>query len=150
MEDRHEGLYIRFCPFCGTELDEKPIRRESGHFRICFDIDGVLAMEDGDYADRTPYEEALSLLKSLHASGHTLVYCTARYMKFYDGNQEAAIASGYFELKDWLEQHGFPQGEIYLGKPSADFYVDDHAALVRSIRGKRDWDRFFARLGIKE
>lgn len=144
---------LRFCPFCGAELslESWPYQAGKGEDkgRICFDIDGVLAVEEGPYASREAYQEAIRRLNRLTAAGYEIVYQTARYMKKYAGDSNEAYKHGFVELYDWLINHGFPHGQIYMGKPSAIRYVDDKGFQIRSERGTTDWDRLFAQLGIR-
>lgn len=103
--------------------------------RICFDVDGVIC-DDSDqsvsYPERLPYPWVKEHLDRLKSNGHTLVFQTARYMTKYDGNQRKAHEFGYDELELWFEKHGLPFDELYLGKASANVYVDDRGCRVNS------------------
>jgi capsule biosynthesis phosphatase len=95
--------------------------------RICFDVDGVIADDDGQpsYPGRRPFPQALCAMGLLKQLGNTIIIHTARYMRRFCGDQQRAHAAGYWELVRWLDQHHVPYDEIYLGKPSADLYIDD-------------------------
>lgn len=110
--------------------------------RICFDVDGVIADHAGDlpYVDRQPYPWVAQKIRDLKEAGHVIIFCTARYMRLFDGDQESAAHAGRYQLIRWLEKHGIPYDEIYLGKPSADLYVDDKAVRIESDLGKTAWD----------
>lgn len=143
---------LTYCPFCGSRLSLEPQYQTietDAEKRICFDIDGVLAIEEGDYGSRVPYEGVVEKLNKLTDEGLSIVYQTARYMQKYNGNQEQCIWAGRSELYSWLEKYNFPLGEIYMGKCSATIYVDDKGFQLRSSKGNIDWDRLFSQLGIK-
>ena len=117
--------------------------------RICFDVDGVLA-DPGDpwrpYHLRDPYPWVSEKLWGLSNQGHIIILQTARYMGKRDGNQSLAHAEGYVELIDWCYKHNIPHDEIYLGKASADLYVDDRGCRVESKKGMVDWEKINAYL----
>lgn len=152
---------FKFCPFCGWDLSVA-VPTESNWActlaslltsgpprRLCFDVDGVFcdhADPNLPYARRSPYPRAVEVARALKMAGHTLVFQTARYMNLYRGDQRAAGDAGRGELEDWLVRHGIPYHEIYLGKASADLYVDDRGCRVESDRGTVDWALAFARL----
>lgn len=158
-------LEIEHCPFCGHRLDS-PVVMTAREFletfpessgkspgkRICLDVDGVLADDTSGlpYGDRSPYPWAAALLGRLAAAGHELVYCTARYMSKCDGDQKRAHDLGHRELCEWLKRHDFPPGEVYLGKPAAEIYLDDRACRVESNRGIDSWDNLLRLLGRQE
>lgn len=111
--------------------------------RICIDIDGVVA-DPGDpwrpYHEREPYPHAVEYVRKLRERGAVIVFQTARYMGRCEGNQARAHDKGYSELVGWLDKHGIPYDEVYLGKVSADYYLDDRAVPVRSANGNSDWE----------
>lgn len=114
--------------------------------RICFDVDGVIAKEKDSLGNTLPYKfrepcsNAVEYINSLKSSGHTIIIQTARYMKWNKGHQLMAIEQGYTELKKWLDEHGILYDEIYLGKPSADIYVDDRGFQLKIEQGKNGWE----------
>ena len=66
--------------------------------RYCFDIDGTICRQSklNGYATAFPYEDRINLINQL-----------------YDVTLN--------QLKDW----GCKFHELHLGKPSADYYIDD-------------------------
>jgi hypothetical protein len=87
----------------------------------CFDIDGTIFDTPGiDYENSRPINHRIELVNRLYEQGHRIKIFTAR-----------GSATG----KDWrqlterqLEEYGVRYHELILGKPSADFYVDDKGA----------------------
>lgn len=92
----------------------------NGGKRFVFDIDGVIAMKRGDldYAQAGPNERMIEIVNKLHDWGNEIILFTAR---------------GYVTGIDWyettsrqMEQWGVKYDELHMGKPNADYYVDDH------------------------
>lgn len=157
--DWYSGIEVKYCPWCGQKPGSDPLPATleealtcllNSHVRltICFDVDGVCADHALclPYADRKPYPWVSSLMKELKRAGHTLVFQTARYMQKYDGDQNKARQSGEFELKFWLRCNDIPYDEVYLGKCSADIYVDDKGCRVESDKGETDWCGSFMKI----
>jgi len=95
----------------------------------CFDIDGTLCTNtEGDYESAQPYPDVVAEVNRLHAEGHTIILLTAR---------------GSTTGIDWrptterqMAEWGVRYHVLYLGKPSADVYVDDKA--VNALTWRRD------------
>jgi capsule biosynthesis phosphatase len=96
--------------------------------RICFDIDGTIAelREKGQlYSEVVPKKGAVEKLHKLKEEGHYIILHTARNMETFSGNVGKVISVQGPLLFKWLEKYDIPYDEIYFGKPSADYYVDD-------------------------
>jgi len=103
--------------------------------RFCFDVDGTIAelKKDGEeYQDVLPKEGAIETLKKLKEDGHYIILHTARNMETFSANVGKIIAIQGPILFDWLEKYDIPYDEVYFGKPSADFYVDDKAIRMNN------------------
>jgi len=90
-----------------------------GGKRFVFDIDGVIALkrEDLDYAMSGPNERMISIINYLYEMGNEIILFTAR---------------GYVTGIDWyeitrkqMESWHVKYHELHMGKPNADYYVDD-------------------------
>ncbi len=87
---------------------------------ICFDLDGTLCTNtEGAYEHATPLADAIAQVNRLHAEGHRIIICTAR------GSTTGIDwrATTERQLTAW----GIRYHELWLGKPTADIYVDDKA-----------------------
>lgn len=94
--------------------------------RICFDLDNTLCT-GAPYEEAQPYSWASELLHSLKRKGHTIIIHTARKMSTCNGSIGRVNKSiGLLTFRQ-LEEWNFPFDELYLGKPSADVYIDDKA-----------------------
>lgn len=86
----------------------------------CFDIDGTLCeQEKKDYSRARPFMERIKSVNLLYGEGHRIVLFTARGSK-----------SGIDWLdvtRQQLENWGLRYHELIMGKPHADFYIDDKA-----------------------
>lgn len=96
------------------------LKIRNGGQRFVFDIDGVIAMKRGDldYAQAGPNERMIEIVNKLHEWGNEIILFTAR---------------GYVTGIDWyeitrkqMELWGVKYDELHMGKPNADYYVDDH------------------------
>lgn len=112
--------------------------------RICFDVDGVLAVINGEYANRMIFRQTADIIQKLKDAGHTICIQTARYMFKRNGNQQEADEHGRLELVAWLEKHHIPYDELYFGKVPADIYVDDRGCRVEASKYMEDWENNFA------
>jgi capsule biosynthesis phosphatase len=122
--------------------------------RLVFDVDGVVAKPyDANgvlvpYSDRQPYEDAVRNINWLKAQGHTIIFQTARWMNRFAGHQQKAHDAGYYELQLWLNEHGIPYDEIYLGKCSSDLYIDDRGFRLESEQGSEQWERLLKHIDL--
>lgn len=86
----------------------------------CFDIDGTLcSQEDSDYTLARPLLNRIERVNFLFDEGHRIVIFTARGSKSQIDWREDTI----LQLHRW----GLRYHELILGKPHADFYIDDKA-----------------------
>ena len=99
---------------------DKVLRMKQGGQRFVFDIDGVIANKraDLDYSKATPNTGMIQIINQLYDWGNEIILFTAR---------------GYVTKINWfpvtkqaMEQWGVKYHELLMGKPNADFYVDDH------------------------
>ncbi|MFC2006764.1 hypothetical protein ACFLUQ_01190 [Chloroflexota bacterium] len=86
----------------------------------CFDIDGTICTNtDGDYEQTVPFREAIEKVNQLFDDGHEIIFFTARGyttgMDWFDLTKK--------QLEDWKVKYH----QLIMGKPYADFYIDDKA-----------------------
>ena len=90
-----------------------------GNNRFVFDIDGVIAIkrEDLDYAQALPNQKMIDIINRLFDMGNEIILFTAR---------------GYVTGIDWypitkkqMDDWGVKYHQLHMGKPNADYYVDD-------------------------
>jgi len=95
--------------------------------RFCFDIDGVIAKlsPKNDYNLAEPNEVMIKRVNELYDAGNHIVLFTARgYVTGIDW---------YDITKNQLETWGVKHHEFYVGKPNADYYIDDKNVLISQI-----------------
>lgn len=86
----------------------------------CFDIDGTLcAQEKSDYALAQPFRNRIDRVNSLFDEGHRIVLFTARGSKSGIDWRDLTVS----QLGKW----GVQYHELIMGKPHADYYIDDKA-----------------------
>lgn len=95
-----------------------------------FDIDGTICVKmcenDGDfYHETTPFVDRIEKINQLYDEGHTIFYMTARGMGRHNNNSAFAIEEFYELTSAQLKSWGAKYHHLFLGKPAADFYIDD-------------------------
>lgn len=106
---------------CEADFDNvnKVMQLKAGGKLFVFDIDGVIALkrEDLDYGQAEPNEKMIKIINQLYDWGNRIVLFTARgYVTGIDWKPTTEK-----QMKDW----GLKYHELHMGKPNADFYVDD-------------------------
>lgn len=95
-----------------------------------FDIDGTICqnrceLNGDDYAQSKPFYDRIEKNNSLFDAGHTIIYLTARGMGRTNNNVVESYKLFYDFTKKQLDDWGVKYHDLFLGKPSADVYVDD-------------------------
>jgi CMP-N-acetylneuraminic acid synthetase len=95
--------------------------------RYCIDLDGVIAhiATNMDYSLARPNLEIIQKVNTLYERGNYIIIFTARGTKTGIDWREITIG----QLKDW----GVKYHEFHLGKPWADYYIDDRNVLVSQL-----------------
>lgn len=97
----------------------------------CVDIDGTICRKpihnDGDYDISIPIVERIEKINQLYDDGHIIKYFTARGMGRYEDKSNLAIEMFYDITAKQLDSWGCKYHTLILGKPSADYYIDDKA-----------------------
>lgn len=84
----------------------------------CFDIDNTICITEGtDYENSKPIKERIEFINALKDEGNKIIFFTARgFVSKID----------FFELtKSQLDNWGLKYDKLYMGKPDADYYIDD-------------------------
>lgn len=94
----------------------------------CFDIDGTLCTNtEGDYTRAEPYLEVIARVNRLFAEGHQILLYTAR---------GATTGIDWRELTECqMQEWKVCYHKLFMGKPTADIYVDDKAI------NSADWEK---------
>ncbi len=96
------------------------------------DVDGTICTQTTgrNYWDAVVWPERVAVINQLYDEGHTIVYFTARGMGRFTGDPDAATKAAEILTdltKEQLESWGCKYHELILGKPHADYYIDDKA-----------------------
>ena len=92
------------------------------------DIDGTICNDtQGHYKLCQPNWDRIYKINQLYDEGHTIIYQTARGMGSSNGDQIKAYKKYYNFTYHQLTEWRCKFHDLYLGKPKADFYVDDKA-----------------------
>ena len=97
--------------------------------RYVVDIDGTICTpgptEEMRYEQALPIQDRIDKINKLYDEGHTIVYLTARGMGSNNQNIDRAKQQYYEFTEIQLSLWGCKYHQLYLGKPSADYYIDD-------------------------
>jgi len=103
-----------------------------------FDIDGTICYlpddtVDNDYSNSIPLLERIKKVNELYDTGNTVIYQTARGMGRHRNTVELAVSGFYDITKNQLDAWGCKYHSLFLGKPAADFYIDDKGINVEDF-----------------
>lgn len=96
----------------------------------CIDIDGTICDKpicrgDCNYETSIVKSERIAKINQLYDDGNYIIYLTARGMGRFKNSRILAHREfynlTYAQLKSW----GCKFHELHMGKPSADYYIDD-------------------------
>ena len=95
----------------------------------CVDIDETICKKSGgsDYEASVPIVDRIHQINKLYDEGHIIKYFTARGMGRYNDDAQLARARFYDITELQLKVWGCKYHYLILGKPSADYYIDDKA-----------------------
>ena len=108
-----------------------------------FDIDGTLCTNTNglkDYVDAEPFLDRIEKVNDLYEDGNTVYLMTARGMGRNKNNFQKAYDQFYQFTLNQMESWGVKFHSLFLGKPAADFYVDDKAVHESEFFQKNDMD----------
>ena len=84
----------------------------------CFDIDGTICTNtDGDYMNAAPFYDRIAKINKLYENGNKIIFFTARGSTTGEEWENLTIQ----QLNKWKVKFH----KLYMGKPTADIYVDD-------------------------
>jgi len=103
------------------------------------DIDGTICSSvPGQYQFAVPNTDRIRQINQLYDEGNTIIYFTARGMG--SSSNDARMAKEKWmelttsQLNDW----GARYHNLFLGKPSGDFYIDDKAIHSDDFFGQKN------------
>ena len=95
--------------------------------RLVFDIDGVVCNNTwGEYKNAAPNQEVINIINKLFDEGNIIIFHSARGFGNLNGNLDEINNKWYEFTKNQLLCWGVRFHALYIGKPNADFYIDDH------------------------
>ena len=97
--------------------------------RYVIDIDGTICTpgtaEETRYTEALPIRDRIGKINKLYDDGHTIIYLTARGMGRHKNNADLARKEFYEFTEIQLSLWGCKYHQLFLGKPSGDYYIDD-------------------------
>lgn len=98
--------------------------------RYVIDIDGTICSPTvgRDYESAKPWQDRIDTINKLYDDGNTITYFTARGMGRFDGDPDAATKAAAILTdltKNQLKSWGCKYHNLILGKPHADYFIDD-------------------------
>ncbi|MFC1988629.1 hypothetical protein ACFLVJ_02215 [Chloroflexota bacterium] len=95
----------------------------------CFDIDGTICSNtEGDYEQAVPFKEAIERINRLYEEGHQILFYTARGST--TGIDWMEVTAN--QLREWNVHYH----KLFMGKPTADIYIDDKALHPNEFFGE--------------
>jgi uncharacterized HAD superfamily protein len=96
------------------------------------DIDGTICTQDAAaYEKALPFTAIINKVNQLYDAGHEIIYFTARGSKTSIDWSELTEK----QLLTW----GAKFHKLLMGKPYADYYIDDKALLPEVLHTNREW-----------
>lgn len=113
---------------------------------FCFDIDNTICVtKTNDYKKSKKISSKIETINNLHRKGHHIILFTARYMGRNNNNPIKAKREGYKFTFNQLKKWGLNFDELHMGKPSADYYIDD-----KSLNYKKNWHQVLKKNFLKK
>jgi hypothetical protein len=96
----------------------------------CIDIDGTICdkptcRQDHNYETSIAKPERIAKVNQLYDEGNYIIYLTARGMGRHKNSRMLAHRDFYELTFNQLISWGCKFHELHMGKPSADYYIDD-------------------------
>jgi len=95
--------------------------------RYVVDIDGTICTpgttEETRYTEALPIQSRIDKINKLYDEGHIIVYLTARGMGRFNNITDLAVKEFYELTEIQLSLWGCKYHQLFLGKPSGDFYI---------------------------
>ncbi len=105
--------------------------------RYCFDIDGTICNNTwGKYEEALPYKDRIEYVNQLYDSGNHITYFTARGMGTCNGDIDKVYEKWGEFTEIQLSLWGCKFHKLRLGKPNADYYIDDKGITDEDYFGK--------------
>jgi len=118
------------------QVAPKPVTKipKTKRRRICLDLDGVLAEYNGwEGSDHIgpPIPGALEFARSIAKLADIVIFTGRCSDEAGDRDVVKGLTPGQMRIRvvDWLEKHGFPFADVYIGqgKPRVAAFIDDRA-----------------------
>jgi hypothetical protein len=105
--------------------------------KYIIDIDGTICnITNGNYIYAQPLVERINFINNLYDNGHVIWYYTARGMNRFNDNSFKAKLKFKRLTKKQLSEWNVKYHKLLLGKPSADYYIDDKAIYLPTFFGE--------------
>ena len=113
---------------------------------FCFDIDNTICVTTkNNYNKSKKIVSKINTINNLHKKGHYIILFTARFMGRNKNNSIKAKKEGYKFTYSQLKKWGLNFDELHMGKPSADYYIDD-----KSLNYNKNWHLILKRKYLKK
>jgi capsule biosynthesis phosphatase len=104
--------------------------------KFVVDIDNTICKSNKNYKESQPIFTRINKINKLYDDGNTIVYFTARGMNSFNGHKIIVMIKYYLLTRKQLKKWGAKHHKLILGKPSADFYIDDKAIIDKDFFGE--------------
>jgi hypothetical protein len=107
--------------------------------KFVVDIDNTICTSSSSYKESVPIFDRISKINDLYDQGNTIVYFTARGMNSFKGIKIFVFIKYFFMTKKQLKSWGAKYNKLIIGKPSADFYIDDKSISDKDFFNGEKW-----------
>lgn len=119
-----------YCVGTPLQLQKYCAAHKNNKKRFVFDLDNTLVSYPeikGDYSTVKPIEKNIKFLNFLKSLGNYIIIYSARRMKTFNGNVKLVEHDIREITEKTLKKFNVEYDELILGKPYANFYIDDLA-----------------------
>ena len=110
--------------------------------RFVIDIDETISQwnDNRDYLNFIPNKKVIEMIDRLYTEGHHITLFTARGMGSEKENIDKIEKELRPPLEQWLSDHNVKYHRLIMGKPQADYYIDDkNLSIDQFVNGVFEW-----------
>ena len=110
--------------------------------RYCFDIDNTICTPTlgRDYSKAQSWPARIAVINKLYDEGNHITYFSARGMGRFGDDPDASVKASalLFDLTEQqLKSWGCRYHSLILGKPHADYFIDDNGVNANEFFGTK-------------
>ena len=126
-------VFLERTPNVSSTTIKKYLSDKTKYKTFVIDVDDTVCFtKNRDFKNSEPNQPVIDKINELHNKGWKIIFATARGAKSCPTLLEREIKyRGKTEY--WLHEHKVKFDDLVLGKPNADYYVDDKAMSIEEF-----------------